>query len=108
MQDIVKEPFLGYRFSSLKELVKMLIIGDPILDINQLIASLKAICGNLTFREVHDKYQWILNINVTDALSEETKLLNFITSPNVLIWSAAAASSAVPNIFHPVELMIKN
>jgi len=35
-------------------------------------------------------------------------LLNYMTAPNVLVWSAALASSAVPHMFDNVELMRKN
>jgi len=33
--------------------------------------------------------------------------LNYLTSPNVVVWSAVSASTAIPRFFHPVELMIK-
>jgi len=36
------------------------------------------------------------------------RLLNYITSPNVLIWSAVSASCAIPKIFEPVELFCKD
>jgi len=36
-----------------------------------------------------------------------TKLLNYLTAPNCVIWSAAIASSAVPTIINPVVLMQK-
>lgn len=34
-------------------------------------------------------------------------MLNYLTTPNVVVWSAAAASSAIPYIFAPTEIMIK-
>jgi hypothetical protein len=36
-----------------------------------------------------------------------TKLLNYITSPDTVIWSALLASAAVPGILNPVVLMQK-
>ena len=33
------------------------------------------------------------------------RLLNYLTHPNVLLWSACVASCAIPGIFAPVELM---
>lgn len=35
-------------------------------------------------------------------------LLNYLTAPDVLIWSASAASCALPFLYEPVELMAKN
>jgi len=57
---------------------------------------------------VHDKFKWNLNITVTNANRvEEAKLLNYLTTPNVLLWSAARASSAIPYLYDPVRLMQK-
>jgi predicted acylesterase/phospholipase RssA len=36
-----------------------------------------------------------------------TKLLNYLTSPDTVIWSALIASAAVPGILNPVVLMQK-
>jgi hypothetical protein len=36
-----------------------------------------------------------------------TKLLNYITAPDTIIWSALLASAAVPGILNPVVLMQK-
>lgn len=64
--------------------------------------------GDLTFKEIHDKFKWNLNITVTDSTKrDESRLLNYLTSPNVVVWSAACASSAIPTVFDPVELLIK-
>lgn len=34
--------------------------------------------------------------------------MNYLTAPNVVVWSAALASSAVPGVFDSVEIMRKN
>lgn len=39
--------------------------------------------------------------------SRPTKLLNYITAPDTVIWSALLASAAVPGILNPVVLMQK-
>ena len=36
-----------------------------------------------------------------------TKLLNYVTAPDTVIWSALLASAAVPGILNPVVLMQK-
>jgi len=43
----------------------------------------------------------------TDALVRPTKLLNYMTAPDTVIWSALLASAAVPGILNPVVLMQK-
>jgi predicted acylesterase/phospholipase RssA len=64
--------------------------------------------GDITFKEIHDYNKWNLNITVTDSMkTDESRLLNYLTSPNVVVWSAVGASTAIPIFFEPVELMIK-
>jgi len=58
--------------------------------------------GNYTFQEAFDRTGRILNIIVAPANnSDPPRLLNYLTSPHVLVWSAAAVSSAAPGIFEP-------
>jgi predicted acylesterase/phospholipase RssA len=42
-----------------------------------------------------------------DNLPSPTMLLNYITAPDTIIWSALLASTAVPGILNPVVLMQK-
>jgi len=50
-----------------------------------------------------------LNISVTGYKEHEgSRLLNYITSPNVIIWTAALASCSLPYVFDPVTLLCKN
>ena len=80
-----------------------LLSGETILDIEAIKEGLKEWCGDLTFKEIHDKFKWNLNITVTDSKkTDEARLLNYLTSPNVLVLSAAAASSAIPFFFDSV------
>jgi TAG lipase/steryl ester hydrolase/phospholipase A2/LPA acyltransferase len=61
--------------------------------------------GDITFREIYHKFGWNLNITVTDK--NESRLLNYLTAPNVLIWSAIVASCAIPGMFDCADLMMK-
>ncbi len=81
----------------------------------------------MTFREAYMRTGRILNVSVIPAerhscvlpytLSDRdhtepnynrpTKLLNYITAPDTVIWSALLASAAVPGILNPVALMQK-
>ncbi|KAI8086550.1 acyl transferase/acyl hydrolase/lysophospholipase [Halteromyces radiatus] len=64
--------------------------------------------GSLTFKEAYDRTGRIFNVSVIpyDAHSP-SKLLNYITAPNCVIWSAVLASAAIPGILNPVVLMQK-
>ena len=65
---------------------------------------------NLIFlKEAYDKTGWILNITVTGHGDHDSyRLLNYLTAPNVLVWSAVCASCAIPLIYGPVDLYCKN
>ncbi|ODV60375.1 patatin-domain-containing protein [Ascoidea rubescens DSM 1968] len=65
--------------------------------------------GNLTFRESYNRTGRILNITVSSASSyEQPNLLNYLTAPNVLVWSAVCASCALPGFFPSTTLYEKN
>lgn len=54
----------------------------------------------------------IINIVVSPASGagnkDSLRLLNYLTAPNVLVWSAALASCAIPGVYAPVELLKKD
>ncbi|CAG8551111.1 11703_t:CDS:2 [Funneliformis caledonium] len=64
--------------------------------------------GSLTFKEAYERTGRILNISVIpyDPHSPP-KVINYITAPDCVIWSAVIASAAVPGILNPVVLMQK-
>lgn len=64
--------------------------------------------GSMTFREAYIRTGRILNVSVIPAERHSpTKLLNYLTAPDTVIWSALLASAAVPGILNPVVLMQK-
>ncbi|KFY33995.1 hypothetical protein V494_07148 [Pseudogymnoascus sp. VKM F-4513 (FW-928)] len=64
--------------------------------------------GSLTFREAYERTGRILNVSCIPADPHSpTLLLNYLTSPDCVIWSAVLASAAVPGILNPVVLMTK-
>jgi predicted acylesterase/phospholipase RssA len=64
--------------------------------------------GSLTFREAFERTGRILNVSCVPADPHSpTILLNYLTSPDCVIWSAVLASAAVPGILNPVVLMMK-
>ncbi|CED83697.1 patatin-domain-containing protein [Phaffia rhodozyma] len=65
--------------------------------------------GSLTFREAYERTGRVLNVSVIPHdRHSPTKLLNYLTSPDCVIWSAIIASAAVPGILNPVVLMKKD
>ncbi|KAL7416743.1 acyl transferase/acyl hydrolase/lysophospholipase [Mrakia frigida] len=64
--------------------------------------------GSLTFREAYERTGRVLNVSVIPHdRHSPTKLLNYLTAPDCLIWTAIIASAAVPGILNPVVLMNK-
>lgn len=69
---------------------------------------LRANVGNFTFQEAFDRTGRILNIVVTPQnASDPPRLLNYLTAPHVLVWSAAVASSSLPGVFEANRLVVK-
>ena len=74
--------------------------------IAHIVASFKV--GNFTFQEAFDRTGRILNIIVTPKnKNDPPRLLNYLTAPHVLVWSAAVASSSLPGVFEANRLVVK-
>lgn len=72
----------------LKKAARFLKTGS-FFDISHLTRVMKDLLGDITFQEAYNRTRRILNICVSSAgLYELPRLLNYITAPNVLIWSA--------------------
>lgn len=64
---------------------------------------------DMTFLEAYDKTGRSINITISPAEPKQTsRLLNHIASPNVTIRSAVLASSALPGVFPPAQLMARD
>lgn len=84
---------------ALKNLGHLLKYGT-LFDIDALQNTMIGLVGDLTFREAYNRTGRILNITVSPtSIHEQTKLLNYLTAPNCLIWSAVCASCSLPGIF---------
>ncbi|KAH7269948.1 acyl transferase/acyl hydrolase/lysophospholipase [Fusarium redolens] len=65
------------------------------LDVTVLEECVRANVGDLTFEEAYNRSKRVLNITVaTEGQGGVPTLLNYLTAPNVLIWTAAVASNA--------------
>ncbi|KAG9243624.1 patatin family phospholipase-like protein [Calycina marina] len=79
------------------------------IDIKHLKRVMWELLGDMTFQESYNRTRRILNICVSSAsIYELPRLLNYVTAPDVMIWSAVAASCSVPFLFSAAELLVKN
>lgn len=83
--------------------------GQGILDPAQLELCLERNVKDMTFEEAYEATGRQINITVSPAdPHQESRLLNALTSPHVLIRKASLASSAIPYVYPPVMLWAKN
>ncbi|AQA20349.1 patatin [Halioglobus japonicus] len=88
---------------------RMFFGANPQIDAGDLERLIARMVPDMTFQEAYEKTGRQISITVAPAEPHQrSRLLNAITSPNVLIRSAVMASCAVPGVFPPVTLMAKN
>ena len=91
------------------ERVRRLLTKGAWIDIKHLTRVMQELLGDMTFQEAYNRTRRILNICVSSAsVYELPRLLNYVTAPNVMIWSAVAASCSVPFLFSAAQLLVKN
>ncbi|KAH9827100.1 Patatin-like serine hydrolase [Teratosphaeria destructans] len=78
-----------------------------VLDVRVLEQCVRANVGDLTFEEAYHRTKRVLNITISATGGGVPSLLNYLTAPNVLIWSAAMASNATDARFSPITLQCK-
>ena len=80
-----------------------------VMDPAQLQEHIRANVGDLTFAEAFTTSGRALNISVSPTRArQKPRVLSHLTTPDVLVWSAAAASCAVPGLFPPARLMARD
>ncbi len=78
------------------------------MNIDQVNAQINQLVPDMTFQEAFEVSGRHTNITVSATRQyQKSRLLNAITSPNVLLRSAVLASCAVPGVYAPVTLMAK-
>ncbi|KJE96225.1 patatin-like phospholipase domain-containing protein, variant [Capsaspora owczarzaki ATCC 30864] len=69
----------------------------------------RALIGDWTFEEAYLRTGRVFNVTITSAnVHSPPLLLNYITAPNVLVYSAVVASAAIPGLLEACELLVKN
>ena len=90
-------------------IVRRVMTQGALHDIRHLQVLLRNLTSNLTFQEAYDMTGRILGVTVCSPRKHEPpRCLNYLTSPNVVIWSAVTASCAFPGLFEAQELMAKD
>ncbi|CAO3626287.1 unnamed protein product [Cunninghamella blakesleeana] len=80
-----------------------------LMDMKVLQECVRSNVGDLTFEEAYARTNRILNISVSSRRTQEVpQLLNYMTAPNVLIWSAACCSTASIGLFASCDLLAKD
>ncbi|MQM08547.1 hypothetical protein Taro_041403 [Colocasia esculenta] len=89
--------------------VRRVMTQGAVHEIRHLQVLLRHLTSNLTFQEAYDMTGRILSVTVCSPRKHEPpRCLNYLTSPNVVIWSAVTASCAFPGLFEAQELMAKD
>jgi TAG lipase/steryl ester hydrolase/phospholipase A2/LPA acyltransferase len=97
------------REDGILERVRRLLTQGSWIEIKHLTRVMQDLLGDMTFQEAYNRTRRILNICVSSAsVYELPRLLNYVTAPNVMIWSAVAASCSVPLLFSAAQLLVKN
>ncbi|ORY94515.1 acyl transferase/acyl hydrolase/lysophospholipase [Syncephalastrum racemosum] len=80
-----------------------------LMDMKVLQECVRENVGDLTFEEAYTRTKRVLNISVSSSRTQEVpQLLNYLTAPNVLIWSAACCSTASMGLFGGGDLLAKD
>lgn len=97
-----------YHFWKLQSLPEMWRRG-ALMDQQQIALGIARNTRDLTFEESYERSGRIVNVTVSPAGSNQSpRLLNYLTTPYLYLREAVLASSAVPLLFPPVQLMTKD
>lgn len=77
------------------------------IDKKPLMKFLKDNTDQLTFLEAFQKTGRIINITISDSAHNKFRLLNYVTAPDVYVWSASLASCSLPFVYAPSKIVTK-
>ena len=82
---------------------------ESVLDPSQLKEHIESNVDDLTFLEAYNKTGRVLNITVSATrIRQRPRVLNYLTTPHLLIRQSVLASCALPGIYPAVSLIAKN
>ena len=107
--DVFSPEFNGLE-ADLKVILKQfLTINKSKMQHKDLESIIQKLIPDMTFEEAYKLSGIQINISITPAEAhQKSRLLNAITSPNVMIREAVMASCAIPGVFSSVTLAAKN
>lgn len=80
-----------------------------LMDQKQIALGIARNTHDLTFEESYERSGRVINVTVSPAgHNQPPRLLNYLTTPYLYLREAVLASSAVPLLFPPVQLMTKD
>lgn len=83
--------------------------GKSLMDGSQLMQTIRDNVGDLTFEEAFERTGRIVNITVSPVeANQQSRLMNYLSSPHTLVRSASLASCAIPGVFPAVQLQAKS
>lgn len=89
----------------MREILKQRTVMDQV----KLLKFLGTVMPDMTFKESMRHSRRIVNVTVSPLNKRQTpRLLNYLSSPDVLLRHAVLASCAVPLVFKPVQLMARS
>lgn len=95
----------AFKFRKVRQILRG---NGGVADVKYLKKFLMSNMGDLSFDEAFKNSNLHMNVAVApyDA-SQQSRIMNHLTSPDLLVWSAVLASCAVPILFPPVKLTSK-
>ena len=98
-----------YSGTSMRQLFGHYVVNGSLHSGDILQRRLRSELGDVTFQEAFDISGKILCITVSPTRKNESpRLLSYLTSPHVLVWSAVSASCAFPGLFPAQKLYAKD
>lgn len=98
-----------YSGTSMRQLFGHYVVNGSLHSADILQKRLRDEIGDVTFQEAYDISGKILCITVSPTRKNESpRLLSYLTSPHVLVWSAVSASCAFPGLFPAQKLYAKD
>ncbi|MES3040865.1 MAG: DUF3336 domain-containing protein [Pseudomonadota bacterium] len=83
--------------------------GKGFANQKQLETFIRQNVGEMSFQEAFEKTGRHINVSISPTgANQKSRLMNELTSPYLLVWSAVLASCAVPLLFPPVTLTTKS
>jgi NTE family protein len=106
---LFEDDFLARALTANRSNIKIDVGKPSQIDMKLIKREMARLIPDMTFLEAYEKTWRSINITISPAEPRQTsRLLNHIASPNVTIRSAVLASSALPGVFPPAQLMARN